>query len=347
MKSKIEKSHNNHKTNSQKHDEVKGKFLDKQTWCVYLDEFAASRIFAASPPAEWADIAVLIKQGINIGKLLCPYSIEQMAESSRMDKESAIFLDNESRNFSLGWCFLNEADISANYLISRVRKIEMQKNHFIHNKNLNRMDEPNIYEKLGERNETFRKMIKEGGASVNIIRTVTRSSPRRKKVYRDFLVNHIKNDYAEELKKRMFWLGTQTRYTPKPITLTGHDILFWADVISHLLVREHHMTQIEAQAAFWILEKEGIDAIPSLSIRASLEAMIVYKNSIEIHNDQMDILRIAGALPFADIMLIDGSKAHDVRELNLDKKFQTNIYSGKKKELENLSERLNCIILAD
>lgn len=321
-----------------------GKFLDEGTWCLYLDQFAVSRVFASSPPSEWVDIAALIKQGISIGKLLYPNSIEQMIETAGMDKESATLLDSEARNFSSGWCFFTEADISANYLICRVRQIEMTKHHFIHSNKQGRIDESNVHEELGRRNEIFREMVKEGAEPANIIRMATRGGTRGTKDSRDVIVGLKKNNYAQEMARRMFWLGSKAKYIPRTITLAEHTILFWADVVCHLLVNEHRMTQQEAQTAFWILEKEGIGAIPSLSIRASLEAMTDYKAKIEISNDQVDIMRIAGALPFADIMVVDGSKASDVRELGLDKKFQTNVYSGKRTGLEGLKRQLTALI---
>jgi hypothetical protein len=339
-----EHSHKNQKTDPQLHNKSKGKYFDEVCLCLYLDEFAASRVFAEVPAEGWEEIAALIKQGVSAGKFLCPYSVEQMIESSGLDRMSASFLDNETRKFSSGWCFYNEADISANYLICRVRQTKMQKHHFIHQDQQTRLGKSDVYEEIGKLNETFRQMIKEAAHSVNIIREAARNGSRGKKDTRDFLVKQIKNDYTEELQKRMFWLGYYGSYDPAPITLAGLDLLFWADEVSRILTGKHFMTQIEAQSAFWVLEKEGIDAVPSLSIRASLEAMIAYKGTIETPNDQMDILRIAGALPFADIMLIDGAKAHDVRELKLDKKFQTNIYSGKKKDLENLRELLTDLL---
>lgn len=323
------------------------KFLDGKTRCLYLDQFAASRVFVPSPPVEWADIAALIKQGINDGKFLCPNSIEQMIETTGMDKGLGRLVDSEARKFSSGWCFFPEADITANYLICTVRQITIEKRHFVHDSKQNHIDDPDVYEKLGEHNEIFRKMVEEGAEPANIIRKATRGGAWGKKQFRDVIVQQIKNRYAQEIIKRMFSLGSQAQYVPRTVTLAGHTILFWADVVCHLLVSKHRMTQQEAQAAFWILEKEGIDAIPSLSIRASLEAMLAYRGVIEKKsNDQVDISRIAGALPFADMMLIDGPKANDVRELELDKKFQTNIYSGKTAGLENLKNDLTAIVAA-
>jgi hypothetical protein len=131
------------------------------------------------------------------------------------------------------------------------------------------------------------------------------------------------------------------------MTLAGQAIPFWADALCSALVSKHHLTQPEALDAYHCLQHEGIDAVPSLSIRASLEAMKTYKGTNETPNDQVDIMRIASALPVADIMLIDGPRASDVRELGLDKEFQTTIYSGKKMELVRLREQLEALIKTD
>lgn len=320
------------------------KFLNRGTLCLYLDQFAACRVFTLSPPTEWAEVAALIKRGVDDGKLLCPNSIEQMIETTGLDKEPARLLDSETRKYSSGWCFFPETDITANYLICRVRQIKVEKIHFVHRSKQNLMNELDVYEKLGERNKIFREMVSEGTESVNAIRKAAHDGAQKTKQLRDFIVQHIKSDYAQEMKKRMFWLGTKGGYSPQTVTLAGYEIPFWADVVCQILVVKHQLTQLEAQAAFWILEKEGIDAIPSLNIRASLESMLAFRGVAESANDQIDILRIAGALPFADLMLIDGPKANDVRELKLDKKFQTNVYSGKKAELERLKNDLTVII---
>ena len=68
--------------------------------------------------------------------------------------------------------------------------------------------------------------------------------------------------------------------------------------------------------------------------------MLAHKQVKESPNDHLDIMRIAGALPFVDLMLVDGPKASDIRELGLDIKFGTEVYSGKVKELEKLKYHL-------
>lgn len=320
------------------------KFFTNDTNCLYLDQFAVSRICVSSPPGEWKDISALIKQGVDTNKLICPTPFEQMIETTGLDRESAKSLDKESRKLSLGWSFFSELDVSAHYFICKVRNIQMSKRHFIHRIDQKFVDESNVYEELGKRNATFRRMIDDATTTVNIFRTAARGGVKGKKQSREILVEIIKDKYAGEMKERLYLLGTQGRYTPRTVTLAGQNILFWADALCSVLINKHSMTQQEAINAYNALQKEGIEAVPSLSIRASLEAMKAYKGANENPNDQVDIMRIASALPFADIMLIDGPKASEVRELGLDKKFGTTIYSGKRLELVNLEKELDNLI---
>jgi hypothetical protein len=150
----------------------------------------------------------------------------------------------------------------------------------------------------------------------------------------------IKKKQADHLIGRMALLSQKGKYEPEPISVAGYSIPFWADTLCAVLTKKHRLTINEARLLQDILETEGIDSIPSISIRASLEAMLAHKQAKESPNDHIDIMRIAGALPFVDLMLIDGSKASDIRELGLNIKFGTEVYSGKFKELEKLKYHL-------
>jgi hypothetical protein len=156
-------------------------------------------------------------------------------------------------------------------------------------------------------------------------------------------VAFIKKKQADHLIKRMALLSTKGKYEPEPISLAGYSIPFWADTLCAVLTRKHKLTKAEALQLQIILEAEGIDSIPSISIRASLEAMLAHKQANESPNDHIDIMRIAGALPFVDLMLVDGPKASDIKELGLDIKFGTVVHSGKVKELEKLKDYLSDI----
>ena len=158
------------------------KFFTNETQCLYLDQFAVSRICVSSPPAEWVDIALLIKKGVEQNRLIIPMPIEQMIETTGMNQASAELVDTESRKLSLGWCYFPEVDITAHYFICKIRNIQMTKEHFIHRKTQSYLDDPSVYEELGKLNLAFREMVEDGAKIVNIFRTAARGGPLGKRI---------------------------------------------------------------------------------------------------------------------------------------------------------------------
>lgn len=316
------------------------KFFSNSMHCLYLDQFVVSYMCDTSPNEKWAYITDLIRLGVKNKQLICPASVEHMIETSGKDRERAELHDKELRKLSCGWHFYPEADISAHYLICRIRKIKISKNHFIRKEPTKHISDNTVHDSLRKLKQTFEEMGVEAMKSVNNIRRITRDGKKGNKALRDSLVAIIKDHLIE----RMLLLGLKGSYRPKLITLAGFTIPFWADTLCSILVGKHKMTQKEALKAVEILENDGIEAIPPISIRASLEAMLAFKNANETSRDHIDIMRISGALPFADLMLIDGPKAHDVQELAIDQKYQTAVFSGRREDLEGLTEKLKKIV---
>ena len=80
--------------------------------------------------------------------------------------------------------------------------------------------------------------------------------------------------------------------------------------------------------------------IPTLDIRTSLSALISVQNKKETVNDQVDIMRISSGLPLSDILFTDSARKKEIEELELDKKYKTLVFSGKKEDLDNLINEL-------
>jgi hypothetical protein len=59
--------------------------------------------------------------------------------------------------------------------------------------------------------------------------------------------------------------------------------------------------------------------------------------------DQYDITRISCVLPYADVLITDGEKAHALRELGLDKEFGVEVFSTKARERTALADRLKAL----
>lgn len=311
--------------------------------CIYLDQFAVSNICDEIPDSKWKGISELIRRGVELKRIICPTSIEHLVETSGKKLESASKHDKEFQKFSFGWSFYPEPEITAYHIICRLRKIKKTKHHYVRKAKGKSLSEKNVHSSFRELKDVFGEMINDVTIPLNTIRKASRGAPKGDKASRDALVKIIKKKQSDHLIERMTSLSQLGKYEPKPVLLAGYSIPFWADTLCAVLTRKHKLTKSEALQLKRILEAEGIDSIPSISIRASLEAMLAHKQANESPNDHLDIMRIAGALPFADIMLVDGPKASDIRELGLDKKFGTAIYSGKIKDLDKLKNHLSRI----
>lgn len=312
--------------------------------CLYLDQFAVSNICNLSDNELWVNIYNLIVDGVKKKKLICPGSIEHLVETSGADKHRAVLQDNLLKELSYGWHFYHESDITAHYIMCKIRKIKVTKCHFIRKEVTRSYNEENVYGDLQGIKQTYSEMVEDAADGVNKIRKITRDGMRGNKQSRDSLISIIKNKNKKHLLDRFSILVKNGSYKPDPIKLAGYSIPFWADALCSILVSKHRMTRKEAKIAYELLDNEGVEIVPPISIRASLEAMLANKNANESPNDHIDIMRIAAGLPFSDIMMIDGSKASDVKELKLDKEFKTSVYSGKEKNIPLFIEHLEQII---
>ena len=308
--------------------------------CLYLDQFAVSNICNISNDGQWGRISNLIAEGVKKKKLICPGSIEHLIETSGADINRAVLQDDLLKHLSYGWHFYNEADITANYIMCEIRKNKITKGHFIRKDATRRFTENNVHSDLQNKKQIFNEMVDDASDGVNKIRQITRDGISGNKKTRDSTISVIKDIFVKPLLDRLLTLSKEGSYKPELIKLAGYSIPFWADALCSILVTKHKMTMNEAKNAYDIINDNGVDAIPPISIRSTLKAMLAYKNASESPNDQIDIMRISTALPFSDIMMIDGPKASDIKELELDKKYKTSVYSGKAKDLPLFIEHL-------
>ena len=320
------------------------KYFTNGMHCIYLDQFVVSHICDALPDENWHEISKLIREGVKLNKIICPTSIEHLIETSGKQINRASKQDDEFRKLSFGWSFYPEPNISAHHVICRLRSIKKTKHHYIRKVKGKSLADIEVHASFKGLKAIFDEMINDVAIPLKSIRQATRETPKGNKTSRDALVKIIKQKQAYHLIERMHTLSRNGKYEPKPIQLGGYSIPFWADTLCSILTKKHKMTSKEAFQLNNILEKEGIDTVPSISIRASLEAMLAYKQANEDSNDHIDIMRISGALPFADLMIVDGPKASDIRQLGLDTKYGTDIYSGKIGEIKKLRNHLSRIV---
>ena len=96
-----------------------------------------------------------------------------------------------------------------------------------------------------------------------------------------------------------------------------------------------------AQKLICELETHGFEKIPSMNIRSSLNADMAVNGKSQTPNDVIDIDRAAIGLRISDYFFADNEKKLAIERCQLDKKYQTKIYSAKKDSVSSLITELS------
>lgn len=96
-----------------------------------------------------------------------------------------------------------------------------------------------------------------------------------------------------------------------------------------------------AQKLICELETHGFEKIPSMNIRSSLNADMAINGKCQTPNDVIDIDRAAIGLRISDYFFADNEKKLAIERCQLDKKYQTKIYSAKKDSVSSLITELS------
>jgi len=296
---------------------------------IYLDQFASSGIFESNL-IEWTKIKELIVEGFNNNQLICPLSAEHYIETSQKQQDKAVLLDNEFYKISGGYAFKPEIFVTSQLIISLIRKNNITLKTFMYDE---------IYENILSNEENLRQFdeikkqlnnkIEEATIVANEIRKIERTK-KYDAAIKEKMFNVHKSISIAELISRLNNLLEDGHIYIRGVQFTSGDVPNWIDQIIFQLTKKHKITQKEARILIKELKINGFNNIPTLDIRTSLSALISVQNKKETVNDQIDIMRISTGLPISDILLTDSTRKREIEELELDKKYGTLVFSGKK-----------------
>ncbi|GAA4459330.1 hypothetical protein GCM10023189_32880 [Nibrella saemangeumensis] len=320
-----------------------GKYFTKAT-CVYLDQFAVSKICDDYDEKyePWTTIGNLLKEGVQKGKIVCPYSVEHAIETSVKHEHNALNQDINFVKLTRNLKIRNEVDSTARHIMAMVRNKRPDFNTYFQRFSGIVMDDKWKRTKFQEQRNTLQAMTQDMFQTVNVLRGASTLRPGAE--MRKVVFDLVKRGYENDLLERFFHLSTFCLFNSREVTLAGITIPYWADVLFHRLVTQYRMTQDEARRGKRIVIEQGLAAFPAIFIRANLEASMTCNSKKETVNDQIDILRLAGALPAVDILLTDGGKANDLRDARLDKHFCVDVFSSKQSDLKNFQNRIESLL---
>ncbi|CAM3913778.1 hypothetical protein MUGA111182_16895 [Mucilaginibacter galii] len=163
-------------------------FFEKRL-CIYLDQFAVSNLVDGAE--YWCDLKEVILDGVSRGRIICPIPFEHLLETSARTPDKALANHDFMKVVSDGYFFKTEALITAQLLISKIRKNNLTFNTFLTNKIKKTFSYIDSIQVFKERSEQFKLMVDEGTAGSNSFKELLREQKLDEKQYQAMLNAHI------------------------------------------------------------------------------------------------------------------------------------------------------------
>ena len=309
---------------------------------VYLDQCVVSRLVSRPGNEPWHDVRAAILEAHERRRLLSPNSLEHMVETAAMQDADAIEADQILRKLSCGWCLQNEARLLARQIFAAIADVPVTRGQFLVKKILNPLSHPGALAAL-------RKMKSEMDAhnawlmhGVNEINALTRDGRRGDGSIRQFMIDDTLDGFAKRLREAISDAVARRRFEIRADRYRA-TLRDWPSTAIYLLAKEHRFGGAKFARLYQKLVAEGVAFIPILRIKGELQDYHFSVRAQMQPRDQYDITRISCVLPYADILVTDGEKAHALRELGLDKAFDVEVFSTKQRERLALTDRIRAL----
>jgi hypothetical protein len=310
---------------------------------VCLDQCVVSRLVSRAQNEPWRDVRLAILEAHAQRRLLSPNSIEHLVETAAMQDADAIEADHILRKLSSGWCLQNEARLLARQIFAAIANVPVTRGHFLVKKILNPLSHPGTLAAL-------RKMKSEMDAhnawlmqGVNEMNALTRDGRRGDGSVRRLIINQTLAGFAKRLREAISDAVACQRFEIRAdrYRATQRD---WPSTTMYLLAKEHRFSGAKFARLYQKLVAEGVLFIPMLRIKGELQGYHFSVRAQMQPRDQYDMTRISCVLPYADILVTDGEKAHALRELALDKAFNVEVFSTRQRERLALVNRIRALV---
>lgn len=296
--------------------------------CIYFDQFVVSDIIDGRNPL-WNEIKELLELNHSQGKIYCPLSIEHILETVKKDLNGAIKHDSYYRKLSDNYLLKTEPFLTSQLISSLIRKNKFTLNTFLKIEKTKSIEE--IYSQINKNNEIFDESVTYKLSSQNDLRKILNSGKSNKSELQ--FMNTIKTIEVENFKNRLKEYLKAKSIKIRPDNYGKHQFPNWTDQILFQLTNRHKFKKKQFKQLLIELERNGFNRIPTLNTKFSLGAYLAVKNKQENTGDHIDIMRISSYLFSSDIFFTDKKRKYEIYDLELDKKYNTKVYSGVKNDL--------------
>ena len=327
----------------------------KRKKILYLDQFAVSNMYNAVPESLWGQLRSIIIEKINKGFLSCPMPLEHLYETlgrSNMDdngNESIEYsnqISQQHRFFSEianGTAFYGYEEIAATEIMMLLRQggVKPIQSIYFHKAYYANIELLEIYRNGHTFNQVNHFYNQEMFKDVNGLREAMRKAgqeirkPNKSLAVKD-LGQRQTGIYIEGLKE----LCRKGEVKVRGVQCGNFNIPNKVDLLLKKLC-DKRIDKRLVQKLIRELETRGFEKIPSMNIRSSLNADMAINGKNQTPNDEIDIDRASVGLRISDYFFADNEKKLAIERCQLDKKYQTKIYSAKKDSVSSLITELS------
>ena len=335
--------------------------MRKEKKILYLDQFAVSNMYDATPNSAWGMLRQTIREKVNKGVLSCPMPLEGLYETvGRSTKDKFGNHNNEYtrkiieqhiffRELANGTAFYGYEEIAATEIIMLLRqgKINPIKSIYLHDALYAQIDISDIYEEGHTFNEENRQYNRNLSQGVNELREITQplnNELRTKKkkstdpLFLNVLIRLQVNNYLEGLKDFYQKGDVKVRGVDCGSFVIPHKV----DLLIYKL-KKKRINKRETEKLIYELKNNGFERIPSMNILSLLSADIALNDKQQVPNDEIDLDRAAVGLRISDYFFADNDKKLTIEKYKLDRQYQTQVFSGKEDSVTSLTKVLSAL----
>jgi len=319
-----------------------GKYFPGNVIVVYLDQCVVSLFLPHAVNKPWKPLCAAIERAVDRGFIICPWSLEHLVETSSLKDPDVHLLQKTLSALSKDWQLRIEPELVGRQIIEQLRGLQVGHTSFLRQGSspiASSTKELAELRQLKKQADGFNERMME---DVNYVNSLTRSGQRTDSGVLQWMQ---KEKHRSIIARLVHALGAFLKNGSAILTHNRYDrdLADWESIVVRYMVNAENLTHPEAQQLKRLLLERGLEFSPTLLIKAELDARQFAKQEKVEARDQYDITQAACALPYADIYVTDGGKATAIRELKLDQRFRTKIYSTKPADLNALAYELNAM----
>lgn len=303
------------------------KNLPGETSILYLDQNVVRYVTNSQEGNPGVNLGMIIDKGVQIGALICPFSEEHFWESAGIG-------DEDKRRNQLSWlsgasrgaCFVSREELVATQLLLLVRPKLITAEDF-------------LCEVDVARNEIAMEQMR-------LVREQRKNADQ--KYFSDYNLRRAKGRNLKNIPREVeriremdvFYMGIVeciARHLDGAEVGDGRP--FGAQILA-ILINEHAIERAELELILNQLISTKGHCAPLIKVQAKLfESWMLEQKKLE-HNDIMDLHRITTALPYADILVLDGTQCRHLESTGLPLEFGAKVFSIKDSSLLSLGEEI-------